>query len=202
MTDLGEQGAEAGRASDSPEEAEVAAPSSDLRWALVGGVIAALVAFAAIATVGQLTTGKARRLLEATLPTIRFLASGVLTASVTALALMLTMLGITYSTDFDFREQHYLRIKYISVMASVAVVMSMVLLMFLAVPLDEAESLRTLYAFVYYGVAVAAAVLGGLVVTMVLILQRAIRSLAAIGHPDAESDLISPSRTQERGRAQ
>lgn len=63
------------------------------KWALAGGAFTALFAVGVMSLVGRVGDYQARRLLEATIPTIRFLSSSVMTASATVLALMLTMLA-------------------------------------------------------------------------------------------------------------
>lgn len=163
---------------------------SDFRWAIVGGVLTAIALFTGLAVVGNIGSFEALRLLESVLPTIRFLSSSVMAAAVTVLALMLTLLGLTYSTQWEFKDRHYRRIAQISWMATITMVLSVGILLFLGIPLEAADRLRTYYNVIYYALTVAGAVIGGLIVTTVLLLMQTIRGLVAIGHPEGTSDLI------------
>lgn len=174
----------------------------DLRDALIGGAIAAAVLFAAVTLIGSVSAFEARRLLGSVLPTIRFLASSVLAAGATVMALMLTLLSLTYTSKYEFNEVHFRRIRQISLLSTIAIVASIVLLLFIGVPVEEADQLRVYYDIVYYSVTAAASLLGGLLVAVVLMLHRTIAGLVDIGHPGGESHLIdiegSASTIEER----
>lgn len=162
----------------------------DLREALAGGGVAAAVLFVVVAAVGSVSPFEARGLLESALPTIRFLSSSVMAAVATVMALMLTLLSLTYTSQYEFREIHFRRIRQISVLSTVTIIASVVLLLFLGLPVEEADQLRLYYDVVYYAVTGAASVLGGLLIAIVLMLHRTIRGLVDIGHPDGNSHLI------------
>lgn len=175
---------------DEPDLQKSGVRFMDIRFALVGGAVAALTLFGGVAIVGGVTPYESLSLINAVLPTIRFLASSVMAAGTTILALMLTLLGITYTTEWTFSHIHYRRLKQISLLASVSIVLSVVILLFLGLPVDEADGLRLYHNIVYYGLTGAASILGGLMVAIVLMLHRTISGLIAIGHPTAESELI------------
>lgn len=164
-----------------------------LRFALAGGTVAAIALFTGVALVGRVSPYEGAALLSAVLPTARFLTSTVIAAGTTILALMLTLLGLTYTTPFTFREIHYRRVGQVSLLAGIAIVLAVVTLLFLGLPVDEAEELRLYYDVIYYGLTTAASALGGLMVAIVLMLHRTIGGLVAIGHPTARSELIEDS---------
>lgn len=162
----------------------------DLRFALLGGAVAALVMFAGVAAVGRVTPFVGLKLLQSVLPTIRFLASSALAAGATVMALMLTLLGLTFTSQWEFRDVHYRRISQISLLATIAILLSVVVLLFLGLPVEEADQLQTYYDIVYYALLMAASLLGGLLTAIALMLHRTIQGLVAIGHPEGDSDLI------------
>ena len=162
----------------------------DLRFALVGGAVAALILFASVAVVGGVSPYEGLTLLRAVLPTARFLTSGVMAAGLTVLALMLTLLGISYSTEWTFRDVHYRRLGQIALLASVAIVLAVVTLVFMGLPVEEAEGLRTYHHVIYYGLIGSLSLLSGLMIAIVLMLHRTISGLIAIGHSLGNSDLI------------
>jgi hypothetical protein len=168
----------------------------DLKEALVGGAVAAGVLFLIVAVVGSVSPFEARRLLLAVLPTFRFLSSSVMAAVATVLALMLTLLSLTFSSEYDFREVHYRRIRQISFLSTIAIVTAVVLLLFLGLPVEEADQLAVYYNVVYYGITGAASLLGGMLIAIVLMLHRTIVGLIDIGHPSGISPLIhAPDET-------
>lgn len=153
----------------------------DVRRSLIGGGIAVVVAALSAFGVGSITSFEARILIEAVQPGIRFLTSAAVAAGTTALALMLTLIGLSFSTSFEFRPDHYRRIRYASGLTTVLIVSSTLVLLFLAVPIEEAEALGFYYTTVYYALVVFSALIGGLVVALVLMLNFTLRSLAAVG---------------------
>ena len=104
-----------------------------LRSALIGGVMTAIIAFGGLATVGRISPFRAIALLEAIVPTIRFLSSATLTGGITMLALMLTLLSFTATHTEDFTDIHYDRIRQISTVDALLIILSMILLMVLLV---------------------------------------------------------------------
>lgn len=166
----------------------------DARWAITGGAFTALFAIGVMTLVGRVGDYEARRLLEATIPTIRFLSSSVMTASATILALMLTMLALSAETDAELRGTHYQRIQQVSFMAVVALITAIAVLMILTFPLEESEQLNQFYSLVYYTLLGASAVLGGMMVAVVLMLLNAIRELVRLFHPSGSSRLTRDGR--------
>lgn len=162
----------------------------DLRWALVGGVAAGVVGFAGMAIVGLASAYEARLLLGAVLPTARFAASAYVAGGATILALMLTLITFSISHDLEFRRIHYRRIRDIAAIDTAVIVGSVLLLMFLSFPLDEAEVNRDFYLWVYNAILLGGAVTGGLFISVVLMLFYAVRGLIRLGVEGSDSELI------------
>ncbi|MGH8916275.1 MAG: hypothetical protein ACRDZM_17395 [Acidimicrobiia bacterium] len=162
----------------------------DGRWALIGGLVTAVALFLAVSAVGRLSSVEGRRLLELSIPNLRFLTSAIIGAGATILALMLTLLGIAYATEWEFREIHYQRVKQVAIFTTISIVGAVVLLLFIGLPLEEAENLTSYYNLMYGLVTGAASLLGGMMVAVVLMLYQTIRGVIAIGQPSDESELI------------
>ena len=169
-----------------------------LRSALIGGVMTAIIAFGGLATVGRISPFRAIALLEAIVPTIRFLSSATLTGGITMLALMLTLLSFTATHTEDFTDIHYDRIRQISTVDALLIILSMILLMVLSVPLEEAETLRRVYTWIYFGIVLLTSLLGGLLIAVVVMVNSTIRELLRALHPHHESALI---HSRDRGIA-
>lgn len=161
----------------------------DSLWALIGGGIAALMISAVVFIVGSVGGYSAFQLLDATLPSIRFLTSTVATGGITILALMVTLLGLSQSVEADLEPIHYRRIQQIAYMSAIAVALAVFLLVFLSIPVEESEDIVQAYAeYVYYGIVIASSLLGGMMVTLVLMLLTAVRGLLHVVAPALETD--------------
>ncbi|OZC04426.1 hypothetical protein [Rubricoccus marinus] len=149
-----------------------------LRSALLGGGIAAAVSLGAGTIVGVTSGVDVRLLLEASMPTVRFLASAVVTASATTLALILTLLGLSANTDLDVDPGFYRRLWRIAQVDVATFVGSIVLLVMLVIPFGEEAGLSsTFYTVAYYTLATASALTSGLLVAVVLGLYNAATDL-------------------------
>lgn len=175
------------------EPADAPSRFVDARWALAGGGVSALTLFLIVLAVGRLSSLEGRRLLESSIPNVQLLASTVIVAGTTVLALMLALLGFTYSTEWEFRETHYQRVKQIAVFTTVSIVGGVGLLLLTGFPLEEAEALASYHNVMYGLVTGGASLLGGILIAVVLMLYKTIRGIIAIGQPSDESDLIEPS---------
>ena len=108
-----------------------------------------------------------------------------MTATATILALMLTLLSFSENADKKLRGYHYDRIWWIARFCAGIFIMALVLLMVLNVPINNAEeSFGGRYNMVYYILLVYAALIGGFMITIILLLYQATRDIIVIAHPD------------------
>ena len=174
---------------DRDEQNRGVAPQ-ELRWALAGGALVAIFGFGMMAIAGGISSFEARNLLDAALPTIRFLASTLVAASTTILALMLALIGITASHDANFKPGFFKRIRQISTLCILLLAGSALLLLFLTVPIDEAEGIQRRYEIVYYLVLAGAAASTGMLVTVMLMLRYAVEGVIDVLTPGADSPFV------------
>lgn len=161
----------------------------DSRAAYTAGGVAAALILLALWAVGTMGGHEAASLLEATLPTIRFLCSTAAAAAVTILALMLTALSVSQGVDDGLDDDHYSRVRQISMFSIGALIGSVFLLMFLVVPLGESDKVPVQwFTALYYFILSATAVLGGLLVMISLMLYQAIEGMIGVLHPSASTD--------------
>lgn len=186
-----EEGSTGAREGDSTEAGSDRPRFVDRKVAAVGGVLGALITGGTMFALGSVGDVEARAILESTLPTLRFIASTIATATATILALMLTMLGLSQAMGTRLKHVHYQRIAQVSWMSSFAIIGSVFLLIFLALPLGEAENFPTRwFESVYYAVIGWSALLGGLFFAIVITLLNAVRGVIAVIHPSMESGLV------------
>jgi hypothetical protein len=167
---------------------EVSVPSRQLAIAVIGGLVAGSALFAIIISVGTVGDFRALRLIEATLPTTRFLTSSAIAAGATTLALILTLLSINLTTEIDFSAIHYRRVGYVTSLSIITIVLSTLVLIAVTIPIEEVEELRTYYDVMYYVLAGTTSLVGASVVAMTLLIAETIRGLIKVAHPHAGDD--------------
>ena len=149
-----------------------------IRGAIYGGGLAAAILLGTGLAVGVASGAESRLLLEAALPTVRFLASGVMTAAATTLALLLTLLSLSGNIESSLDSAFYRRLQRIALLDVVAFVGGIVLLLALVLPLgDENDFSGTFYTVAYYALTVLSAVSAGLLVAVVLAIYGAVDDL-------------------------
>lgn len=156
--------------------------------ALIGAGIAGGLGLLGQFLVGRVYTGvEARRLLEASIPSARSVGTGIVTATATILALMLTMLGLTRHATGALESTFFKQVKRIGQFASVGLIGGTMLLVLLSFPVTESSSLPdSWYAVIYYVLIAITALLAGVLIFVVLLLYSAIDSLIAVVRPGVD----------------
>lgn len=135
------------------------------------GVGATLILIATTMLMGHVSGGEARQLLEAIMPTSRFLCSALMGATATTLALMLTLVSFTVNVDRKLDSVLYLRIKQVALYNTVVLVGGTLFLVMHCIPVTKSDTVPGwLYPTVYYSILTIAAVLGGALVAVVVML--------------------------------
>ncbi len=175
-----------------PKEITERLPSVDLRRSLIGGGIATTIILIGTLSISVGSGAQASTLLQSMLPTVRTFCSGLLPASTTLLALLLTAISFSHGTEARIKGAYYERIEKIALLDVSVFIATVALLLLLAVPLLESSNIPTSwYTWLYYFVLAYAATLGGLVIATMMMLYSAVRSLVDIVHPDKQSSIRS-----------
>lgn len=164
--------------------------SSELRGSAIGGIVATAAMLGMVVLVGRVGSFEALRLIESVKPGTRFLAAAVLGGALTVLALMLTVLAFSMTSHYTFHPRLYTRVGLITNLSVLSIIMSVGLLLAVGVPIEEVEDARPYYVVLYYVLAAGMAVLGGMVVSIGLMIGATLRGLANLQHPDGVSDLL------------
>lgn len=164
---------------------------SIIRSALIGGLLSAVVIFFGTKLLGDISDSEALENLKEIRPTLRFTANGSMTATATILALMLTLLSFSENADRRLSGYHYDRIWWIARFTASVFIAALVLLMVLNVPINNAEeSLGDIYNIVYYTLLVYAALIGGFMITIILLLYQAARDIILLAHPNRKASRL------------
>ncbi len=168
-----------------------------LTRAVFGGVTACLVIFLGTYLTGNIGSWEAKELVSEIKDSLLYTCSAILTSTSTILALILTLLSISSSDEQKLKPIHYARIQWISRLAIVAFIASLLLLLLLNLPIKNSEKeIGHLFEIIYYIILVYAAVLGGMMVSLILMLYQAAHEIILVAHPDedASSFVISEDR--------
>ena len=159
---------------------------------LIGGAATAAVCLGATLALGAQSDAEALRLVESIVPTLRFLASSLITACATILALMLTVLGLSLDTEHQLVEDHYERVRQIARWTAFGFLAALFFLLVLTVPLFESEKIpATWYSTIYYAFLSFASLLAGYVSTIVLMLYDTLSDMIeAVGLGRSDHPLV------------
>jgi hypothetical protein len=150
----------------------------DLRMALLGGALATLVALVGSLSVGHISGVKGHVLLQAMMPSFRFLCFAAISGSTTTLALMLTLLGLSRNSGTTLKATHYQRIKQIAFVDLIVFLMGDLFLLLFTIPIQETGTVPLeWFSTIYYITITMASVLGGLLFTVMLMLFNALRDI-------------------------
>lgn len=172
----------------------------DMRRALAGGLLAALITAGGAWAVGHLSNAEARLLMETALPSTRQLAGTVILASSTILALMLTALGVSRGASTDLKPAHYQRVRQIAFFDAAVFTMAMTVYLILNVPLTESDKVRPgWYNVIYYASLGSASLMGGSLIAIVLMIYNTVRDIIiVVGLDPSDHALIASEEEQEQ----
>lgn len=172
---------------------------AELGWTLVGGAVATAALLAMTIGVGRIGEDfQALRLIEAVVPTARFMASAAVGAAVTVLALLLTLLGLSLNSEFRFGARLYERAQYITILSVAAIVVGVGILLAVTLPVTEVDGFGEIYDLLYYILVVGVSLLGGIIVTIGLMIAATLVGLIDIGHPQGSNLLLEQDDIEQK----
>lgn len=162
----------------------------DTRRASKVGALSAVIVFIGALMVGEASGSEARVLLDTSLETTRSFCGTVTLALGNILALMLTLLSISASTDIDLKWSHYQRVRQVALFTTITLISSILIYLLLNVPLEQSETASDPegvgFPIFYYTTLILASILGGALIAVVIMLYNTIRDIIDIfGKRDA-----------------
>lgn len=157
--------------------------------ALVGGGLAAMITLVGAFIVGEASGYEAYRLLEVALSATRNFCGTITLATGNILALMLTLISLSVNSDIELKWAHYQRVEEVALVDTITFVGAILIYLLLNMPISETEpaSDPTMWiAYFYYGTLVLASLLGGAVITVILMLFNTVRDIILIMSPSEE----------------
>jgi heme A synthase len=147
-------------------------------------------------------------LLETAMPRVRSFCGTVTILLGNVLALMLTLLSMSKGTDVELKWAHYQRVKQIAFIDAVTLIAAVLIYLVLNFPLADADAAQQAgytrwYAGVYYVVLALVSLLGGALISVVLMLYNAVRDvIQALGPDRDESSFVRSEEAAQEAKRQ
>lgn len=165
------------------------------RRAIFGGIISMLVIGLGTFMLGHLSGYEAKVLIKNSLAGINTLCNTIVLASATILALLLTALGLSSSSNSKLKPDHYKHIMQIAKVDTVVFVASLLSFLLFNLPITESESVSPdWFATVYYiSLAITSILSAALIVVVLMLYNTVINIIKIVGlgikdHPLAKAE--------------
>lgn len=170
-----------------------------VKRAIVGGVVSTVVMGSGTFILGQLSGYEALELLKNSMSGINMLCNTVILGSTTILALMLTLLGLSRSSESRLTDRHYKDVLMIAKSDTILIVAAVITFLMLNLPISESENVDTSwYQTIYYVSLGMASLLGGGFIAVVMMLYGTITNVILIvGLNMKDHPLISKEDAEE-----
>lgn len=184
-------------ADDDADEAIARGAEGSIFRPLVGGAAAMIATLLGALAIGQLSDWEARLLVESSVGGLRSFCNTSILASGTILALMLTAIGLSRQTSSAMRIQHYEHIRRIALIDTILLVGTTVIVLLFNFPFSESESIASdWYPTLYYAIITCTSLIGGALVTVVLMLYDAIDNIIdVVEHGQMEKEVIASQKS-------
>ncbi|HEA21987.1 hypothetical protein LCGC14_0433960 [marine sediment metagenome] len=149
--------------------------------ALVGGSISLLVIAAGSYLLGHLSGYEAKVLIKNSLDGLNTLCNTIALASATILALLLTLLSLSSSTQSKLKKEHYIHVMQIARIDTGVFIASVMAFLLLNLPITESDSVpENWFATVYYISLGISSVLSAALIVVVLMLYNTVVNIIKI----------------------
>ena len=155
--------------------------NSILKRAIFGGVVSTLVMGSGTFILGHVSGYKAMELLQNSLSGINMLCNTVILGSTTILALMLTLLSLSTSSNSNLKKRHYQNVLLIAKSDTILLVAAVITFLVLNLPISESQEVENnWYAIIYYTSLGMASILGGGLIAVVTMLYGTVANIIRI----------------------
>lgn len=153
----------------------------DSKWPLLGGGVITLLGLTAAILIGQIGEAQAKHFLSQSQNNINILCNTIVLSSSTILALLFTVLSLSSGTKVKLKDAFYSRIKQVAFFDTILFIITMFIFLTLNFPVEKSGEIPDIwYKIIYYVTAVSASIIGGMIVTVILLLYNTISDLIHI----------------------
>ena len=161
---------------------------------IFGGAVATLLTGLGVFLLGRLSGYEAIQLLESSHNGLNMLCNTLILASATILTLLLTLLGISSSTESKLKNDHYYQVMDIAKLDTILLVGALIMFQLLNIPITAAENVPiNWYSNIYWLSLIFSSVLSGMMITLVVMLYTTLINIINIVGLKNDNQLISDS---------
>ncbi|MAU70529.1 hypothetical protein [Cytophaga sp. FL35] len=169
--------------------------STSTKKAIWGGVFAILFLLSGTFLLGKLSGYEAKVLIKNSLSGLNVLCNTIVLASASILALLLTLLGLSSTSNSKLKKDHYLHVMQIAQLDTVIFIVSLLSFLIFNLPITESDSIPPeWFTIIYYITLGVSAILSGALIVVVLMLKNTVVNIIKIvglgmqDHPLAMND--------------
>lgn len=149
--------------------------------ALYGGVTAAVIMGFGAFILGDISGYEAKILLKSSLPGLNTLSNTIVLASATILALLLTLLSVSSTSDSRLKDDHYKQVLRIARIDTGVFIIALICFQLFNIPITETETVpASWYNSIYYITLGISALLSGALITVAIMLYNAVVNIIRI----------------------
>lgn len=149
--------------------------------ALISGLITLIISVMSAILIGKVSDFTAQNMLKALIPNINVLCNTVILVCGTILALLFTVLSLSSGVDVHLKKTFYHRIRHVAIFDTILIITATIVFLLLNFPLSEANSLSEgLFQILYYTTLAFISFIGGLIVTVILMLYNTVSDLIKV----------------------
>lgn len=160
--------------------------------AIYGGVLATLLTGTGIFLLGNVSGYEAKHLLSVSLDGLNMLCNTIVLATATILALLLTLLSVSFGSKSKLKKTHYHQILNIAKFDVILFIAALILFQFFNIPIVESENVPTSwFTTIYWATLGSTSIISGMMISVILMLYNAVTNLISIIGLGEDHPLIS-----------
>jgi len=165
---------------------------------MLGGLITFIFVALSAFLLGNISGYEAKSLIEASLSGINRLCNTIVLGSATILTLLLTLLGISTSSNSTLKKAHYIQVSNIAKIDTVLFITALILFQMFNIPITESDEVPTQwYKYLYWATLFLSSLISGMMVTVILLLYTTVTNIITIVGLEKDHYLISQEEVED-----
>ncbi|MFI8378316.1 hypothetical protein [Leeuwenhoekiella sp. NPDC079379] len=168
------------------------------KLSIYGGFLTFIFLGIGVFFLGDMSGYKAKELIEASLSGINMLCNTIVLGSATILALLLTLLGISTSSNSKLKKAHYKQVLNIAKIDTILFISALIMFQMFNIPITESDNMPTeWFKYLYWVTLFFSSLLSGMMVTVILLLYTTVTNIITIVGLGKDHYLISEDEIEE-----
>ena len=127
------------------------------------------------------------------------LCNTIVLASATILALLLTLLSVSYGSQNTLKKRHYQQVLSIAKFDVIVFISALILFQFFNIPIAESNNVPTSwFTVIYWATLGSTSIISGMMITVILMLYNAVTNLIAIVGLGEDHPMLSKEEADEK----